>query len=517
MNGDLALRIARARHDLHNAIGQIHGFSEMWIEDFNGLGHHDLSAWLEHVLHTASRMSALTTQNLQPAEIESGRANLVTLRHQLSELSQSILTDLKRLKQKARSLDDVFASDLLRMQTAAKRMLELARTSIVHLRDSRAARPSRPDGSESLLAELSSFAADQPRPPVSAREGVVLVVDDLVENRELISRRLSRLGYKVQLAASGEEALETVRKQTVDLILLDILMPGIDGLQVLSRLKSDPAVRHIPVVMLSSEDQIETIVRCITLGADDFLPKPFNATLLAARVESSLSRKRLRDHETALLERVRTEQAISERLLLNILPGPIADRLKAGEKTIADSFSDVTVLFTDFVDFTRLSASISPDVLVTRLNSIFSAFDRLCEQHGLEKIKMVGDGYMAVGGLPTPSVHHAHTVADVALAMQREASGFTLGNRRPCRMRIGINSGPVVAGVIGMRKFAYDLWGDTVNLASRMEAYAPPGGILVTETTHALLESEYEFKRGKLIRVKGKGQVLTHRLVGKKI
>ncbi len=516
MNGDLALRVARVRHDLHNSIGQIHGFSEMWIEDFTGQGRDDLSASLARVHNIASRMSVLTTQTLQPAEIESGRANLNAVQRQLSEFSRDILKDLKTLKRLSRSLDEVFTADLARMEAAAKKALDLARTSLEGLAEPCPATMADGHRPQSLLTELISARAGSQRPSPTPREGLVLVVDDLAENRELISRRLSKLGYGVRLASSGEEALASIRTQPADLILLDILMPGIDGLEVLRRLKSDPAVRHIPVVMLSSEDQIDTVVRCITLGADDFLPKPFNSTLLMARVESSLSRKRLRDHEAALLERVQAEQAISERLLLNILPRPIADRLKAGERTIADNFSDVTVLFTDFVDFTRLSASVSPDVLVTRLNGIFSAFDRLCEQHGLEKIKMIGDGYMAVGGLPTPCADHAHIVAKVAIAMQEEASGFTLGDGRPCRMRIGINSGPVIAGVIGTRKFAYDLWGDTVNLASRMESSAPPGGILVTEATQGLLKPDYKFKRGKMIRVKGKGQVLSYLLLGKK-
>src|SRR5439155_13998007 len=178
-----------------------------------------------------------------------------------------------------------------------------------------------------------------------------------------LSRRLSRLGYSVQLAASGQGALDAVRTNPMDLILLDILMPGVDGIEVLHRLKADPRTQHIPVIMLSSADEIDTVVRCIHLGADDFLPKPFNATLLIARIESSLSKKRLRDRETAFLQRLQAEQDTSERLLLNILPGPVAERLKQGEKIIADSFAEVTVLFSDFVDFTNFSTGVPPKVL----------------------------------------------------------------------------------------------------------------------------------------------------------
>jgi len=174
------------------------------------------------------------------------------------------------------------------------------------------------------------------------------------------------------------------------------------------------------------------------------------------------------------------------------------------------------VLFSDFVGFTKIAAGIPPKELVGRLNEIFSAFDDLCERHGLEKIKMIGDAYMAVGGLPTPREDHARAAADLALAMQTEAARLAAGYEQPFRMRIGLNTGPVVAGVIGARKFAYDLWGDTVNLASRMESHAPSGGILVAATTYQLLRGQYSFQPSRVIRVKGKGEVLSYQLLGRR-
>jgi class 3 adenylate cyclase len=166
--------------------------------------------------------------------------------------------------------------------------------------------------------------------------------------------------------------------------------------------------------------------------------------------------------------------------LLNILPKAIAARLKEGEIIIADGFPEVTVLFSDFVGFTKFSSDVSPKELIGRLNQVFSVFDVLCERYGLEKIKTIGDAYMVAGGIPTPRADHAEAVADLALAMQREGTRLSVQSGQPFQMRIGINSGPVIAGVIGTKKFAYDLWGDTVNVASRMESHAPPGGIRVT-------------------------------------
>jgi response regulator RpfG family c-di-GMP phosphodiesterase len=183
-------------------------------------------------------------------------------------------------------------------------------------------------------------------------------------------------------------------------VLLDIMMPKMNGYQVLEHLKNDPNLRHIPVIVISAVDDINSVVECIELGAEDYLPKPFNAVLLAARIRNCLEKKWLRDQEQFYLQQLQAEQERTERLLLSILPMPVAEQLKQGQQIIADSFAEVTVLFADIVDFTRLSADHTPIEVVSLLNQIFSAFDRLAQQHGVEKIKTIGDAYMAVGGLP---------------------------------------------------------------------------------------------------------------------
>lgn len=204
------------------------------------------------------------------------------------------------------------------------------------------------------------------------------------------------------------------------------------------------------------------------------------------------------------------EQEKSERLLLNILPGPIADRLKHTADTIADSFPQVTVLFADLVGFTPLSETYSPEQMVLVLNQLFSRFDTLAEQHGLEKIKTIGDAYMAVAGLPTPNPRHAQAAADMALAMHAAVRRFADKTGLPLQVRIGLNTGPVVAGVIGQKKFIYDLWGDTVNTASRMESHSLAGRTQVTASTHAALGDGYEFELREGVNIKGKGPMNTY-------
>jgi class 3 adenylate cyclase len=204
------------------------------------------------------------------------------------------------------------------------------------------------------------------------------------------------------------------------------------------------------------------------------------------------------------------ERARSEGLLRNMLPEPIAERLKRQQRVIADAFGEVTVLFADIVDFTEQAARTPPEATVALLNELFSTFDALTETRGLEKIKTVGDAYMVAGGLPDPMPDHAGAVAELALEMLRVAAGRRLPDGRPVRLRIGLDSGPVVAGVIGRRKFSYDLWGDTVNTASRMQTTGVPGCIQVTERTRELLGERYLFQERGRIQVKGKGAMRTY-------
>ncbi|MBD1940635.1 adenylate/guanylate cyclase domain-containing protein [Microcoleus sp. FACHB-68] len=344
-------------------------------------------------------------------------------------------------------------------------------------------------------------------------QAAVLVVDDIEANRDLLGRRLKRHGYTVTVAEDGSQALELMQAQPFDLVLLDIMMPKMNGYQVLEQLKADSSLRHIPVIMISAVDDLDSVVKCIELGAEDYLTKPFNPVLLKARISACLEKKRLRDQEQAFLKQLQAEQEKSERLLLNILPKAIAEKLKQGWNTIADSFAEVTVLFADIVDFTKLSAQVSPTDLVNLLNDIFSTFDRLAEQHGLEKIKTIGDAYMVVGGLPVPTPDHAIAIAEMALDMQQAIAQFNTQREQPFSIRIGINTGPVVAGVIGTHKFTYDLWGDTVNIASRMESQGIIGKIQVTTATYERLRERYKFEDRGLIDVKGKGEMRTYLLL----
>ncbi|NJK59261.1 MAG: adenylate/guanylate cyclase domain-containing protein [Oscillatoriales cyanobacterium SM2_1_8] len=211
---------------------------------------------------------------------------------------------------------------------------------------------------------------------------------------------------------------------------------------------------------------------------------------------------------------IAAERDKADRLLLNILPAPIAHRLKQNETNIADSFTEVTILFGDIVGFTQIASRLAPGELVSLLDEIFSIFDTIAEEHGLEKIKTIGDEYMAVAGLPVPTLDHACRAAEAALAMQGAIGRFADADGQPIQLRVGLHSGPVVAGVIGRRKFAYDLWGDAVNLASRMESQGEPGKIQVTAATQQHLQARYRLRLRGTVAIKGKGEMATYWLEG---
>jgi adenylate cyclase len=282
-----------------------------------------------------------------------------------------------------------------------------------------------------------------------------------------------------------------------------------EDFDLLKRMIDEFDIRHSEKqTILRLVDKIQRTIKVLEFKEDRMLRDKTSLLTLLSRTSEDLEQA---------LRQVQAEQDVSERLLLNILPGPIAERLKRGEHTIADNFPEVSLLFVDIAEFTPLAAGMSPTELVFLLNQIFSAFDQLARKYGLEKIKTIGDAYMVAGGLPVPRPDHAEAIAEMALDIQELLSSFKNSDNGPLRVRVGIHTGPVVAGVIGINKFSYDLWGDTVSIASRMESQGIDGRIQVTTATYERLKEKYLFEeRGKIL-VKGKGEMTTYLLVGRKV
>ncbi|WP_293337458.1 adenylate/guanylate cyclase domain-containing protein [Microcoleus sp. CAWBG58] len=531
----------------------------------------------------------------------------------------------------------------------------------------------------------------------------ILVVDDTPDNLRLLIRILQKNGYKVRPVTNGFSAIDAIQSSVPDLILLDIMMPDINGYELCQKLKVQPQFSEIPIIFISALEEGIDKAKAFEVGGADYITKPFQVKEVLARVSNQLTvrslqmqlqeknqkltdqnvqlhqeiaerrqvemetrllleatqaisksdnfesaidvilglicqtiewnlgeawipnsdgvlrcargryvsdssfaqfrqtswqltfapgvglpgriwqsqqsewiedvstaseqvflrseiavnvglkaafglpiladnqvlailifyREKVLESQPRLLELVsavatqlgsliqrkqaeaalKVQQEQTEKLLLNILPKPIAERLQKGQNPIADHFDEVTVLFADLVGFTEFSAHKSPTQLVEILNGIFSEFDRLSELHGLEKIKTIGDAYMVVGGLPTARQDHSEAIALLALDMQAALRKFNLKIGEGFQLRIGIHSGSVVAGIIGISKFSYDLWGDTVNVASRMESNGLPGKIQVTAKTYERLKEQFIFEERGPITVKGKGTMLTYWLL----
>ncbi len=331
---------------------------------------------------------------------------------------------------------------------------------------------------------------------MSSESGMVLVVDDIEENLKVLSETLVQAGFHPLQAKSGERALQVAAKAVPDLILLDIKMPGMDGFETIRRLKADAATADIPVIFISALNQIEDKIQGFQAGAVDYVSKPFQKEEVIARVSTHL---RLRN----ALRTVEAERAKSDRLLEALLPSSIAAELRDSGSSEPRFFPGVSVLFSDLVDFTAQASRLEPKVLIGELNEIVGAFDVIMRENSCERIKTIGDAYFAASGMPEPNPDHALCMVNAALAMRAWLVERNLRSGIQWQMRIGIHSGDVVAGIVGVRRYIYDVFGDTVNIASRMESASNPMEINISEATWKLLADRIPCEARGEIPVKG--------------
>lgn len=519
------------RQELSAPATAIIGYAEMLMDDALHAGRAQLIDDLRRILDASRNLHRLILSLLDPATDHraAGKTDIAeyrrTLRHDLRTPINAIKGYGEMLREDAADGGaDTLVADLDKLLGEATMLLDRIDGLVTFSSGDAPLSDGIDPGSTETGAPTKMVASLlKAVRPITAKEADlaavqpsrILVVDDNASNRDLLSRRLQRQGHTVLQAEDGTIALAIVEKEPLDLVLLDLMMPGISGYDILASLKGDARFREIPVIMISALSELDSIVRCIEAGADDYLAKPFDPTLLRARVGSSLEKKHLRDREREMVEALRTEKERSENLLLNILPKAIVKRLHGGETVIADHLLGVTILFSDLVAFTKLSSQLSAGDLVRLLNDLFSEFDRLALGLGIEKIKTLGDSYMVAGGLPEPRADHAHAVADMALAMIAAVERMNSELPIALQMRIGIHSGDVVAGVIGTHKFVYDIWGDAVNIASRMESHSLPNRIQISAATHRHLQDSFRLEPHGCVDIKGKGPMETYFLLGR--
>jgi len=360
---------------------------------------------------------------------------------------------------------------------------------------------------------------------VTARASILVVDDDPV-NRSMLTASLEASGHQVTTAEGGSQALDLVRAEGFDVILLDVLMPRMDGYQVLERLKEDPRLRHIPVVMVTALDDVESTVRCIELGADDYLSKPIDPVLLGARINAGLMKKRLHDLELQHLEEVdglnrrleaRVEEQMAELIrtgeLKRFLPQQIAEGLMAGQLSPDDGFErrKVTLLFADMVGFTDLSDKLEPEELAEVLNEYLREMTAEAVSQGGTLDNYIGDGLMVLFGAPKRAEEsvQAWRALRTAFGMKVRAEELTTAIRQrgipaDIKVRVGVNTGHCTVGVLGsdiMR--AYKAVGFAVNVAARLQSEAEPGTVLAGFRTYALVKDRVVAEQREPLTLKG--------------
>ena len=498
----------KLKHELRTPLNHILGYSEMLLEEATDREVGDWHRGLERIHQIGTILQHGVDELVVPAVTEAHPHLQIQTPPEWPALLTEIRQQTGLLGSIASEESTGATEDLARIRGAADTFRQLL--------DSIAS-PDRSgtDRNGGVLEAEQETDVDEPDPAMEAAQtgavlGRVLVVDDDEGNRLMLERRVRRLGHEVLSASNGQEALALLGTTPIDLVLLDIQMPVLDGQQTLQILHADAGLRRIPVIVLSASRDIQRVARCIELGAEDYLPKPFNPILLRARINASLEKKQLRDREAEYLRRIEEAQRRSEELLHVILPRDVVVELQTTQRVRPRAVADVAVLFTDLAGFTQWCSGRSPAEVHDELQGLVEAFEEIALRHGLEKIKTIGDSFMATAGLLEPVSNPADNAVACGLEMIRAASNHGQG----WRLRVGVHTGPVSAGVVGRHKYQYDVWGDAVNTASRMEQAAPPGHVCVEASTWNRISDRYSGTSLGEVRIKGKGEREIHRVDG---
>jgi class 3 adenylate cyclase len=492
------------RHDLRTPINHVIGYAQLLLEESPP---ETAASWLldlERIVAAGRDALTIVDHSLDASVVERGWVDWERFRNDMRKPLDALVAYGALAEEEAPF--PAALADIQKIRSAAQRLGELVSAAVELTKT--AAGTAEDAGPLSLSMARQPLGNPRSEAPVRF-EGKVLVVDDNEANRHLIARRLERLGLSTTLSADGESALRTMAEESFDLVLLDVLMPGMTGIDVLRTLKADRALRHIPVIVLSAFDEIGYVAACVELGAEDYLPKPFDPVLLRARVGASLEKKRLRDREGEYLRGIEDERRRYEELLQVILPHEIVKELRATNQVRPRRYEDVAVLFCDIVGFTAFCEKNSAQEVISNLQMLVEAYEEAALRHDLQKIKTVGDSFMAAGGL-------LKQIDNAVLACVRCGEEMiAVAEKLPAKwqVRVGIHVGPVVAGVIGSRQYLFDLWGDTVNTAARMESHGHAGSVTLSKVAWERISHHCEGESLGVLDVKGKGKMEMMRLL----
>ena len=486
-------QLAPVRHELRTPLNAIIGYSEVLIEEIQD----SPDIFPDAVLHSLQRCVAIGHELLGAIQRILGHRKSIPDPLELSiQLQDGCLPPLDELEATIialRHYSPQFSEDLGTIQLAGNRM----RLLVMHVQVG----PLLP--ARASEADTVDVAPHRERPRAPALRGRILVVDDQVDNRLVLKRRLELLGHTVLLADSGETALGMIEQGVVDVVLLDIFMPRMDGFTVLNRIRQREDLSQLSVIVLSALDDESSVVKALEYGADDYLTKPFNPVILRARVNATLEKKRLRDLESRAREEIEAQRARVEELIHVIMPKQVVAELKRDQTVQPKRHENVAVLFCDIVDFTRHCDRTDPEEVVRELQTLVESFEQIAMDCQIQKIKTIGDSFMAAAGLLSPVENPVLACIEAGLEMVQAVR--TIGTT--WRVRVGIHIGPVVAGVVGRHQYLYDLWGDTVNIAARTEGSGRADGVTVTATAWERVKDLVDAETLGTVNLKGKGEM----------
>jgi class 3 adenylate cyclase len=495
-------RAAYLQHELRTPLNHIIGYCEMLLEQAQDSGSNTFISDLDRIHRAGKRLLEIIDKISDPTLCR--ELDEASTHYQIRSLIDQVIGYSEMLQERAKELGEIpFIPDLQKVHTAGRELLRLIVQNFVPIRaDSQLTEDTRSIFIRHHTLADESFAKHGAILPAAVQDASLLIVDDDALNRDMLTRRLERLGYRVACAENGREALEKLSRESFDLLLLDVIMPVMNGFELLEQLKTEPLLGEIPVIVLSASDQLDHAVKCIQRGARDYLTKPFNPVLLQARIRSCLERKWRRQQEVSYIQRIQQERQRSDELLHVILPRDVAAELKSTGAVKPRRVENVGILFCDVVGFTAYSEQHCPEEIVSHLQALVQRFEQVCIEHNLEKIKTIGDAFMAAAGLllplENPALHCVRCGLEMAALTEQLPTRW--------RVRIGINVGPVIAGVVGDRKYQYDIWGDAVNTAARMQSAADTGSICVNAATWNLLAEHCYGRPLGRIPVKGKSE-----------
>jgi adenylate cyclase len=492
------------KHELRTPLNHILGYCEMSIEEAQDQHQNSFIPDLQRI-HAAGRQLLAVIDKLFDPRQGNKEMDETFLHHELRTPLNQIIGYAEMLQEEASDRGQtVFIADFEKIHRAARNLMEIVLSRLISGKSESS--PGAEAATTFLRATPSGGHAYEPDTSeivFPVEPGRLLVVDDNELNRDMLARRLERLGHQVTCAENGRDALEKIGAAPFDLVLLDIMMPVMNGYEVLAQLKADPVLRALPVIVLSASDESQNVIRCIQMGAEDHLRKPFDPVLLQARINACLDKKRFRDREVSYLRQIQEEKRRTDELLHIILPRDVAAELKATHAVKPRRFENVAVLFCDVVGFTEFSERHSPEEILLHLQSLVQVFEGIAARQGLEKIKTIGDAFMATAGLLSPLQMPALNAVRCGLEMVIAARTMPPN----WEIRVGVHVGPVIAGVVGQKKYQYDVWGNTVNTAARMEQVAPAGSVCVNAETWKSLKNCCRGKSLGRISIKGKGEL----------